>query len=546
MSGRLHHGAGALCAAAVGGRATVEEPATTKLRRSGSGASCASSGCQMAPPHGRFSSGGGRASSGGGALSPLNCKQLAYAPPLVAAAPAAPPALPSPPPSCSGGGAWLVAHPLDLDSPGSRSAGNSVTAVIVPTQQHAAPADGAGACRPASPAGGCPDFLAFASPSGPRVHWRQKRTRGAPQRPGGVVPGLNGLNDGVWNALRTDTGRVTNMAALLRAVRDGGVSPHLRPAVWPLLLGLIAPGDSEAARADKWAAARGEFERLAALSADDGAAAAYYERRGAQEPWRATTRRISADATRTASDGPLFRGAARDGAVGRLELLLRAYALHDPGTGYCQGMADLAAPFVHLYASNAEAFAVYRCLMRPLAQNFAEGLAAIAGQLRELRALLAALEAPLLRHIEGLGAGGFETAFQMLLLMFRRELSWGDTFTFWEALWAGEALARAPLRVHAVAALFSARRRELLRLESLDELVVWVNGIGSDPDHPLNPLTLAADAHQMWAFLASARAGEGCGCVPTRAAGGGGAAAAAAAAAASISSGAAVAFGLAA
>lgn len=78
---------------------------------------------------------------------------------------------------------------------------------------------------------------------------------------------------------RNDAGRITNVAALLRAVRDGGVSPHLRPVVWPLLLGLFAPGDSEAERADKWAAACGEFERLSALAADDGAAAAYYARR---------------------------------------------------------------------------------------------------------------------------------------------------------------------------------------------------------------------------------------------------------------------------
>ncbi len=114
--------------------------------------------------------------------------------------------------------------------------------------------------------------------------------------------------------------------------------------------------------------------------------------------------------------------------------------------------------------------------MRPLATNFAEGLAAIAGQLRQIRSVLATLEGPLLRHLEALGAARFETAFQMLLLMFRRELTWSGTFTFWEAMWAGEALAKAPLRVHAVAALFSARRRELMALGTLEDLVVWVNG----------------------------------------------------------------------
>lgn len=75
---------------------------------------------------------------------------------------------------------------------------------------------------------------------------------------------------------------------------------------------------------------------------------------GAHEPWALTKRRIFTDSTRTASDGPLFRGEGRPAAVARLERLLMAYALADAGTGYCQGMADLAAPVVHLYDTDAE------------------------------------------------------------------------------------------------------------------------------------------------------------------------------------------------
>jgi hypothetical protein len=198
------------------------------------------------------------------------------------------------------------------------------------------------------------------------------------------------------------------MPALLRLVRGGGVAPGLRPAVWPLLLGLVGPDDCATARAAKWGAARGEFERLMALAGDAAAAAAYYEQQvraphtalgagarqlcgrrapaagserrlapapqlvdacgspcrpppaaaaapqGAHEPWAMTQRRVAIDAVRTASDGPLFSGPWRDAAVARLERLLLAYSLADPATGYCQGMADLAAPFVHLYAGDAE------------------------------------------------------------------------------------------------------------------------------------------------------------------------------------------------
>lgn len=60
-------------------------------------------------------------------------------------------------------------------------------------------------------------------------------------------------------------------------MRDGGVAPHLRAAVWPLLLGLLAPEDSDDAKAAKWAAAGAEYAHLIQLAGDDSAAALYYE-----------------------------------------------------------------------------------------------------------------------------------------------------------------------------------------------------------------------------------------------------------------------------
>jgi hypothetical protein len=41
----------------------------------------------------------------------------------------------------------------------------------------------------------------------------------------------------------------------------------------------------------------------------------------------------------------------------------------------------------------------------------------------------------------------FELAFQMFLVLFRRELPWEQTFQFWEMLWACEAVAQEPLKV---------------------------------------------------------------------------------------------------
>lgn len=45
-------------------------------------------------------------------------------------------------------------------------------------------------------------------------------------------------------------------------------------------------------------------------------------------------------------------------------------------------MADLAAPFIHLYARDHKAYWAFRALMTSLRDNFAEGLAAIRQQVR--------------------------------------------------------------------------------------------------------------------------------------------------------------------
>lgn len=75
---------------------------------------------------------------------------------------------------------------------------------------------------------------------------------------------------------------------------------------------------------------------------------------GAAEEWDVTVRRILLDSVRTTRDGPLFQGDARHKSVHRVERLLMSYALSHPKVGYCQGMADLAAPFVHLYNTDHE------------------------------------------------------------------------------------------------------------------------------------------------------------------------------------------------
>lgn len=57
--------------------------------------------------------------------------------------------------------------------------------------------------------------------------------------------------------------------------------------------------------------------------------------------------------------------------------MLSAYALHDPETGYCQGMSDLLVPFLDLIEDDVTAFWCFEALMRARGAraNFAGGWA---------------------------------------------------------------------------------------------------------------------------------------------------------------------------
>lgn len=71
----------------------------------------------------------------------------------------------------------------------------------------------------------------------------------------------------------------------------------------------------------------------------------------------------------------------------RMIAMLSAYALHDPDTGYCQGMSDLLLPFLLLMEDDALTFWCFVALMQQqgLRKNFAVDESGIFSQLRALQ-----------------------------------------------------------------------------------------------------------------------------------------------------------------
>ncbi|KAF3455760.1 hypothetical protein FNV43_RR00402 [Rhamnella rubrinervis] len=152
--------------------------------------------------------------------------------------------------------------------------------------------------------------------------------------------------------------------------------------------------------------------------------------------WRWTLHRIVVDVVRT--DCHLeFYGDTRN--LARMSDILAVYAWVDPATGYCQGMSDLLSPFVVLFEDDADAFWCFEMLIRRMRDNFQmEGPTGVMKQLQALWNILELTDREIFAHLSRIGAESLHFAFRMLLVLFRRELSFSEALCMWEMMWAAD------------------------------------------------------------------------------------------------------------
>ncbi|XP_022761594.1 small G protein signaling modulator 1-like isoform X2 [Durio zibethinus] len=152
--------------------------------------------------------------------------------------------------------------------------------------------------------------------------------------------------------------------------------------------------------------------------------------------WLWTLHRIVVDVVRT--DGHLeFYEDTRN--LARMSDILAVYAWVDPAIGYCQGMSDLLSPFVVLFEDNADAFWCFEMLIRRMRENFQmEGPTGVMKQLQALWHILEFADREMFAHLSNIGAESLHFAFPMLLVLFRRELSFSEALCMWEMMWAAD------------------------------------------------------------------------------------------------------------
>ncbi|KAJ4726727.1 GTPase-activating protein GYP7 [Melia azedarach] len=196
----------------------------------------------------------------------------------------------------------------------------------------------------------------------------------------------------------------------------------------------------------------------------------------------------------------------------RLVAILEAYALYDPEIGYCQGMSDLLSPIIAVITEDHEAFWCFVGSMKKARHNFRLDEVGIRRQLNIVSKIIKSKDSHLYRHLEKLQAGDCFFVYRMVVVLFRRELTFEQTICLWEVMWADQAAIRAgigksawsrirqrapptdDLLLYAIAASVLQRRKLIIeKYSSMDEILRECNSMAGQ----LDVWKLLDDAHDL-------------------------------------------------
>ncbi|XP_019193853.1 PREDICTED: small G protein signaling modulator 1-like isoform X2 [Ipomoea nil] len=282
-----------------------------------------------------------------------------------------------------------------------------------------------------------------------------------------------------WEASFTPEGYL-NIGKILRRIYRGGIHPSIRGEVWEFLLGCYDPKSTfgerdqiRQRRREQYAVLKEECRQnfsmigsgrfiTAPVITEDGYPIqdplVLQEANKAQRPtengslndpevvketdqriveWKLTLHQIGLDVFRT--DRTLIFYEKQEN-LAKLWDILAVYAWFDKDIGYCQGMSDLCSPMIILLEDEGDAFWCFQHLMRRLRGNFkcTERSVGVEMQLSNLATVTQVIDPKLHKHLETLGGGDYLFAFRMLMVLFRREFSFGDSLFLWEMMWALE------------------------------------------------------------------------------------------------------------
>lgn len=279
------------------------------------------------------------------------------------------------------------------------------------------------------------------------------------------------LSERRWKAAFSQEGYL-DIAGVLRRIQQGGIHPSIKGAVWEFLLGCFDPNSTfeernelRQRRREQYAAWKSECQKIVpvigsgkfttnTIVMDDGPTDLANSNSNAEDTnnampvdnsvydkkvvqWKLNLPQIGLDVVRTDRSLVFYENQANQA---KLWDLLAVYAWMDKDIGYVQGMTDICSPMVILLENEADAFWCFERAMRRLRENFKSSTNSIGvqAQLSALAQIVNIIDPKLHRHLEELDGGEYLFALRMLMVLFRRELSFVDALYLWEVMWAME------------------------------------------------------------------------------------------------------------
>lgn len=250
-----------------------------------------------------------------------------------------------------------------------------------------------------------------------------------------------------WNSKFDSRGLLQiTVHEVLDRIFHGGVEPEVRMEAWLFLLN-VYPWDTSADERrqlkstfyDSYIEYKNSWKGNLDKQKDD-------------EHWKDQKARIEKDVRRTDRELDIYGGSVNisdqeeDGETSASSLFINEHlsALRDilftynelnSQLGYVQGMSDLLSPLYYVIRDEPLTFWAFARFMEFMERNFVSDLSGMKDQMLTLMELVQFMMPALYEHLEKCDSGNLFFFFRMLLVWFKRELSFDDTMRLWEVLW---------------------------------------------------------------------------------------------------------------
>ena len=196
---------------------------------------------------------------------------------------------------------------------------------------------------------------------------------------------------------------------------------------------------------------------------------------------------IDYDVSRGESEYEYFATKDR-GAV--LRDILKAYISQHRSIGYVQGMSDTLEPLLAVLHDPIITYACFVNLMARIHMRFERANeVAIQASMSSLRALLLALDPPLMDFLHEKDSDHMYFAYRWFLLDFKRDVHFADVFYVWESIWASKTLLSHGFNICFAFAILQMFRKDILALNTSSDVFAFFNKL--DPLDPKPLLRMA-------------------------------------------------------